>query len=661
MARVYDHGEDDIPRIAALPAWNEVNFFNGKNWLNDVTLSEHTLRTYQQILDMYNGCLETSYQWVDGEKRASIAVQAFVSRANPNLAAVRFQVTPHYSGQAKVSFPIRAWATPSRRPLARLEKIDPDPPGAWPSVWYPGYMNVKDRNGEANLRGSQLWMLSQAEGRPTAVALAAAVSRTEELRGVVVNPRISQSMVSLEISFEVSAEKSYTFHKYVGAVASYESPNFLKKAQQIVQTAEVLSYDAILEQHRKAWHQLWETDVIVEGDPELQAGIHSMIFYLLCSVRDGSEFSVPPMGLSTAGYYGHIFWDADTWMFPALVVMHPEVAKSMVMFRYRTLAAAKINARLNGYQGAMYPWESDELGEETTPKFAYQNALYENHVTGDVALAQWQYFLATADTNWLARFGYPVIAETADFWVSRASYNEEEDRYDIRNVVSVDEGLIGIGNDAYTNTIARKNLEIAVAASRVVGKDPNPMWEKMFPKIYIPYDSQNEYHPTYENAPPEARGSVVPLLTYPLELTMSVQAKRNNLDNAVRLLSEHGPGAMMTTTFYPIIAAELRDAGLFNELIPQSYQNHLRPPFNVLAETPTNNSTNFITGAGGFLQQVIFGYSGLRLSERGLSQKFAPLLPASVKKLTLKKFSVQGRKYDIVVENNKVRFIESLH
>src|SRR5207237_2100339 len=102
----------------------------------------------------------------------------------------------------------------------------------------------------------------------------------------------------------------------------------------------------------------------------------------------------------SAGYYGHVFWDADTWMFPPLLVLHPEIARSMVGFRYRSLAAARRNAAHNGYRGAMYPWESDELGDEATPRFAWQNALYENHVTGDVALAQWQYYLATGDSAW---------------------------------------------------------------------------------------------------------------------------------------------------------------------------------------------------------------------------------------------------------------------
>jgi trehalose/maltose hydrolase-like predicted phosphorylase len=72
------------------------------------------------------------------------------------------------------------------------------------------------------------------------------------------------------------------------------------------------------------------------------------------------------MGLTSAGYYGHVFWDADTWMFPALLLAHPDIARSMVMFRVRTLDAAKRNARANGFRGAMYPWEADDRGQETT-------------------------------------------------------------------------------------------------------------------------------------------------------------------------------------------------------------------------------------------------------------------------------------------------------
>ena len=80
---------------------------------------------------------------------------------------------------------------------------------------------------------------------------------------------------------------------------------------------------------------------MIDGDPELQRVVRSMLFYLLCSADSGTAMGIPPMGLSSGGYYGHVFWDSDTWMFPALVLTHPDVARSMVAFRARTLPAAR--------------------------------------------------------------------------------------------------------------------------------------------------------------------------------------------------------------------------------------------------------------------------------------------------------------------------------
>jgi trehalose/maltose hydrolase-like predicted phosphorylase len=153
----------------------------------------------------------------------------------------------------------------------------------------------------------------------------------------------------------------------------------------------------------------------------------------------------------------------------------------------------------------------------------------------------------------------------------------------------------------------------------------------------------------YENAPDSALGSVVPLLSYPLEIPMSVETKRNNLSNAIRRLDSEAPGAMMTITLLPLVAAELENREWFNKLFPISYQAYLRPPFYALAETGSNRSTNFVTGAGGFLQQVIFGYTGLRLTEDGLIRKFKPMLPPSIQKLKLKNFKVRNKTFNYEV------------
>ena len=638
-AGVYDHAAGDVPRIAALPAWNELNVSDGDGWLNETRPDASALQGYRQTLDLYDGTLSTSYEWAHGAKRTAVEITTFVSRAEANLAVIRLRLVPQYAGRITVAFPLREWPPPRRLALAHLERSEPQ----WTldSVWYPGHLVAA--------AADSLSILARAEGGTTQVAVAQRLTWSARLRNL--------RQRGAEVSFDASRGESVTFTKIVGVTSSRDGPEPLARARAVVRRAASRGYRTLAAEHVAAWHGLWQTDVVLQGDPELQRVIHAMLFYLLASVREGTDASIPPMGLSSAGYYGHVFWDADTWMFPPLLVLHPDLARSMVMFRYRALGAARRNATRNRYRGAMYPWESDELGHETTPRFAWQNALYENHVTGDVALAQWQYYLATGDSAWLARYGYPVLAATADFWASRASFDSSTGRYDIHHIVSVDEGLIGIGNDTYTNAIARKNLECAVLASRRLGQAADPKWSRVAARLYIPYDSVGAYHPTYEGAGPETRGSVVPLLAYPLGLPMSERAKRNDLDAAIGLLLKQGSGAMMTTTLYPAIAAELGDRALVDTLLPLSYRDHLRPPFYALAETPTNQAVHFLTGAGGFLQQIVFGWSGLRLGDEGLRPAFRPVLPSRITRLVLRNVGSRGRRYDVVVEGDSARFV----
>jgi trehalose/maltose hydrolase-like predicted phosphorylase len=346
-------------------------------------------------------------------------------------------------------------------------------------------------------------------------------------------------------------------------------------------------------------------------------------------------------------------------MFPPLLLTHPDVAHSLVAFRRRTLPGARENARINGFRGAMYPWEADERGRETTPRFAIQNARSEIHVNGDVALAQWQYFQATGDSGWLARDGYPVIRGTAEFWVSRSVYDSSDGKYHIRNVVSVSEGLIGVSDDAYTNAVARKNLEIATAASKRLGVPPDPRWAELATKLHLPYDSVSQLYRTYEGAPDSILGDVTPLLAYPLGVPMSDRAKRGNLEPAARRLMNRPEGALMGAALLSVDAAELGDRALVDSLLPYSYQSWLQGPFLMLSETPTNKAAYFLTGAGSFLQQVIFGYTGLRFGDRGLHPAFPPVLPSRIKRLVIRGIHVRGRRFDVIVDSKGRRMVPS--
>jgi trehalose/maltose hydrolase-like predicted phosphorylase len=548
-----------------------------------------------------------------------------------------------------VRFALAGWPPPHRLALARLEQAEP---GWKPAdIWYPGHTVVRARGATAHTGLAELSMSSTPEGRRTAVAQAAAISWPRDLPGAAARTTAAGDTAAVEVAYDASPGRTYGFTQLVGIVSSAETANPLAVARRQVEEARVRGYARLASDNGAAWARRWETDIVLEGDPALQRVVRSMLFYLLCSADSGTALGIPPMGLSSAGYYGHVFWDSDTWMFPALVLTHPDVARSLVAFRSRTLPAARANARANGYRGTMYPWEADELGNETTPHFAVQNARSEIHVNGDVALAQWQYYLATGDSAWLAREGFPVIRGTADFWVSRAVRDPTGDVYHIRNVVSVAEGLIGVTDDAYTNAVARRNLEIAASAAARLGRPPDPRWTEVATKLHMPIDSATGAWRTYEGAPDSTLGVITPLLSYPLGVAMSDRTKRAHLQQAVDRLEDEAAGAMMGITLLSVDAAELGDRRLVDSLLPFSYRGHLRGPFFMLSETPTNDAVNFLTGAGGFLQQVIFGYTGLRLGDGGLEPAFPPVLPSRITRLTLRNLHARGKRFDVVVDS----------
>ena len=656
-AGLYEHGPGDVPRIVAIPAWNAVEIFDGQGWIGVKGSPDSSVREYHQALDMQTGTARTSYDWVNPGRRTSVRVETFVSRADPRLTAIRLAITPHQAGRVRVRFALAGWPPPRRLALATIERADP----AWKpaDIWYPGHMLVRSREAVRDPRGARLMLTSAPVGRTTILAEAAAVTWPMNLRNSAAQTAAEGDTARVEVAFDASPGRTYTFSQVTSIVTSEEVPRPLEQASREVETARSRGFDRLAVDNARAWHARWETDIEIAGSPELQRVVRSMLFYLLCSADSGTRLGVPPMGLSSAGYYGHIFWDSDTWMFPSLLITHPDVAHSLVAFRSRTLPAARDNARLNGFRGAMYPWEADERGVETTPHFAVQNARSEIHVNGDVALAQWQYYLASGDSSWLANDGYPVIRETADFWVSRSTCSAKDDLCHIENVVSVAEGLIGVTDDAYTNAVARKNLQIAAAASKRLGKPADPRWALLASKLHLPYDSVSQFFRTYQGAPDSTLGWVTPLLAYPLAVPMSPRAKRAQLQQAFAQLLKEGPGAMMGSTILSVGAAELNDRAMMDSLLPYSYRTHLKGPFLMLSETPTNDAVNFVTGAGGFLQQVIFGWTGLRLGEGGLEPAFPPLLPSSVKRLVLRNITVRGKRYDVTVDASGRRMTPS--
>jgi len=402
---------------------------------------------------------------------------------------------------------------------------------------------------------------------------------------------------------------------------------------------------------------LWQSDIEIDGDARAQTAVHSDLYYLLATSTADTHWPMGACGL-TPGYTGHAFWDSDSWIFPALLLLHPERAKSLVMFRAHTLPAAQARAAARGLKGAMYPWEADpENGSEQTPHFAYVLGEREIHVNADIAIAQWQYWLATHDRDWLRAYGWPVIRNVADFWASRATWNAEQRRYEIVHVTSVAESYNDVPNDTFTNASAQKVLKVAAAAAALVGERADPHWAEVASKLYIPFSQAGQHHLDFDASVPREplEGSTVGLLMYPsLDLPMTVQVRRNDFDYTMISVRDghhepHGMGMAPAS----IAAAAVGNAPLAVAWLQSNFTSNLiKSPFNVRTETATNNSGYFITSSGGFVQNLLYGFSGLRVAEKGLAEAYAPVLPPEWKSMTLKDIAFRGRRYDIVVDRD---------
>ena len=395
--------------------------------------------------------------------------------------------------------------------------------------------------------------------------------------------------------------------------------------------------------HKKAWDELWKSDIVIEGDPQSQQDVHSMIYHLYSFVREGASNSPSPMGLSGLGYNGHAFWDTELWMFPSILQLHPEIAKGIIEYRFERLEAAKRNAFGKGYKGAMYPWESAGSGAEETPVWALSGP-FEHHITACVAIAAWNYYSVTQDKTWLKEKGWPILKATADFWASRVERNGPG-QYDIKNVVAADEWAENVDNNAFTNAAAKANLKYATDAAKLLGIVPDADWMNVASNIPVlkMADGVTKEHATYNGE--GIKQADVNLLSYPLkEITDPKQIKKDLDYYSARVPTEGTPA--MTQAIFTLLYARIGDQDKAWHFFKDAYVPNFLPPFNVLAETKGGTNPYFATGAGGILQSVLNGFGGLEITPTGIIQ-IKSTMPKQWKSLTLKGIGAEKKTFTV--------------
>ncbi|MBN2266248.1 MAG: glycoside hydrolase family 65 protein, partial [Candidatus Aminicenantes bacterium] len=256
------------------------------------------------------------------------------------------------------------------------------------------------------------------------------------------------------------------------------------------------SFDDLLRTHRQAWKCLWdrfriELEWAGGGNPGRQQLILDLYtFHLLQTASFHTmdmDVGVPSRGWHGEAYRGHIFWD-ELFIFPVLNLRAPQITRALLIYRHRRLREAREAARREGYEGAMYPWQSGSDGREESQtvhlnprsgRWIPDNSHLQRHVNSAIAYNIWHYYQVTDDLEFLSFYGAEMLLEIARFWAGISVRNEAADRYEILGVMGPDEyhdtmpgsDRPGLDNNAYTNVMAVWVLFRALELLDILGEE----------------------------------------------------------------------------------------------------------------------------------------------------------------------------------------------
>ncbi|MFW5906081.1 MAG: trehalose-phosphatase, partial [Desulfobia sp.] len=450
--------EDLVNQVNWLPLSLRVK---GGEWFH---LDRSRILSFRQELDLKGGILRRHIRYQDNEDRVtSWHERRLVSMADPHYAGMEVEIIPeNWSGKLEV------WSA-----------LDA-------GVVNNGVRRYRDLQGEhlnilkAESRDQDL---SLVHTRTSQSGLEVAVcSRTRFYEGEQILTPEQQEKESSDSSsriFELPLTEGnrVILEKIVALYTSKDRAITEPVAEAYWAVKRAPRFQSLLEDHWGIWRHLWqECDLEIsctENSTETLLKMRFNIFHLLQTVSPhiiDLDVGVPARGWHGEAYRGHIFWD-ELFIFPFLNFRLPALTRSLLLYRYRRLPAARRAAAAAGAEGAMYPWQSGSNGREETQTLHLNpesnhwipdNSHRQRHINSAIAYNIWRYYEATEDNEFLYYYGAEMILEIARFWASIVSYNRSLDRYEIKGVMGPDEFHTaypgrtpeeegGVDNNSYTN------------------------------------------------------------------------------------------------------------------------------------------------------------------------------------------------------------------
>lgn len=498
------------------------------------------------------------------------------------------------------------------------------------------------------------------------------------------------------IESELDVNQSWTVDKIVALYADRNAEDEQERASAKANNLLADGFDAMRAANAAAWRKFWDdSDVIIEGDREAQTAVRHALFQLrIAAPAQDEHASIGAKALSGFGYYGHVFWDTEIFMLPFFIYTQPELARNLLMYRWHTLAGARLNARRDDYDGARYPWESAETGEEVTPRFLPDpsgekleriwTGDLELHVTCDVAFALWHYWQISGDDDFMQDVGARIVLETARFWESRVEEDAEvPGRYEITNVIGPDEYHDHVDNNVFTNRMVAWHLRTALEvldwldqvaeaqssslrAELALNESRLRKWREIADNLVILYDPETKLYEQFEGffALPEVDWEAHADRTKPIQEVLGIEEtnRRQALKQPDVLLmfcllphevtheewqanwdyyaprTDHRYGSSLGPATHAWAACEL---GRLDE----AYTHFMRAARADLADVRGNAGAGIhAASAGALWQALVFGFAGVR-TEAGEPTAEARL-PSGWQRLAFR-LRYRGEPYDI--------------
>jgi alpha,alpha-trehalase len=456
--------------LVNVPNWLPLRFrVAGGEWF-DVQLAD--VLDHRAELDMRRGALIRELRWQDVEgRRTSVVQRRFVSMKDEHLAGLETTFTAeNWSGVLEVRSGLDGRVINAG--VKRYRDLD----GRHLAVL--GQAEVDDETVDLQVETTQSHVR---------VALAARTRLLRDGGTAEAGRRLVEEpgFIAHELTFELEEGRPATVEKIVALYTSRDRAVSESRADARLTVSGAEGFSGLFARHQSAWTSLWNRfDIELDSaNGWTETVLHLHIFHLLQTVSPHTlhlDVGVPARGWHGEAYRGHIFWD-EVFIFPFFNFQRPILASALLDYRHARLGAARVAARAAGFAGAMFPWQSGSNGQEETPqlhlnprsgRWLLDRSHLQRHVNVAIAYNVWQHYMVTGSTAWLRFTGAELLIEIARFWSSIATYDGDQDRYEIHGVMGPDEyhdgypgsDEPGLRNNTYTNVMVAWVLQRALWA-----------------------------------------------------------------------------------------------------------------------------------------------------------------------------------------------------